>query len=393
MQKTLEGVKILDMTMAVSGPACTRLLADFGAEDILVEPIGGSSIRTFGPNSMGFKTYGKKSLCMNLKTDEGKEAFHKLIEWADVFVSNYRQAGLDRLGFSYEELSKINPKLIYATLTGFGEEGPNAKDMGFDVICYFGRSGLLLDTAQKGSVIQAPYGGGDINSGENLALGICAALYHRAVTGKGMKVSTSLMQSGIFINYNQIIESQYGMELPTSRTETVRPLLNTFQCKDGEWICMNAQHHWETSWPTICNLIGRPDLIEKYPDKESTMYEAAHELMQILDEGFAKVTSEEAIRVLKGCGTISISKVQHTQDVLKDPQALENEMLFPFKDADGREVLMPSTPIRFGDNKAAKYGQGEELGASTKDILKMVGYDDNTIQDWCDRGIVYAKED
>ena len=82
MQKTLEGVKILDMTMAVSGPACTRLLADFGAEDILVEPIGGSSIRTFGPNSMGFKTYGKKSLCMNLKTDEGKEAFHKGVDLA-----------------------------------------------------------------------------------------------------------------------------------------------------------------------------------------------------------------------------------------------------------------------------------------------------------------------
>lgn len=392
MIKTLEGVKILDMTMAISGPACTRLLVDFGAEDILVEPIGGSSIRTFGPNSMGFKTYGKKSLCMNLKEEEGKEVFKKLVKWADVFVSNYRQAGLNRLGFSYEALSEINPQLIYATLSGFGEEGPDAGDMGFDVVSYFAKSGLMLDSAQKGSILQAPYGGGDINTGENLALGICAALYRRSVTGEGMKVSTSLMQSGIFINYNQIIDVQYGLQLPTSRTETVRPLLNNFLCKDGEWITMNAQHHWESSWTAICNLIGRQDLIEKYPDKESTMFEAAAEVTKALDEGFLKVTSEEALAALKACGTISITKVQHTQEVIDDPQAIVNDMVFPFVDTDGREVMMPSSPLRFGDNKAARYGQGEELGTSTKDIMKMVGYNEDAIKDLCERGIVYAKE-
>lgn len=393
MEKTLEGVKILDMTMAISGPACTRMLVDFGAEDILVEPVNGSSIRTFGPHSMGFKTYGKRSIGMNLKTDEGKEAFKKLVKWADVFVSNYRMGGLQRLGFTYENFSKINPRIIYATLSGFGEEGPEAGNMGFDLVSYFAKSGLLLDSAQKGSVIEAPYGGGDINTAENLALGICAALYRREKTGKGMKLSTSLLQSGIFVNYQAIIESQYGAQYPTSRKEKDRPLLNTFKCKDGEWVVINAQHHWESSWPAICKLIGREDLIPKYPTKESTMYENAREVTDILDEGFAKFDSNEVIEKLRACGTIAIEKAEHSQDVIKDPQVLANEMVFPFKDADGREVMMPSSPIRFGDNKAAVYGQGEEFGASTREIMKKIGYDDDTIEDWINRGIIHAADD
>lgn len=123
------------------------------------------------------------------------------------------------------------------------------------------------------------------------------------------------------------------------------------------------------------------------------MYDASPEVIAALDKGFMQYTHDEAIAILKSCGTIAVSKVQHTKDVKDDPQVLENEMVFPFIDADGRKVMMPSTPVKIGDNTAAKYGQGEELGASTKEILRSLGYTEDVIEDWCDKGIVYAKED
>lgn len=390
MQKTLEGVKILDMTMAVSGPITTRLLSDFGAEVILVEPTSGSSIRTFGPHTMGLKCYGKKSVACNLKTDEGKEIIKKLVEWADVFVSNYRAAGLARLGMTYEDMKAINPGIIYATLSGFGEEGPQAADMGFDVVSYFGKSGLLMDSANKGNLIIPPYGGGDVNTGEVLAMGICAALYKKAMTGEGTKVSTSLMQAACFINYDCIVETQYGAKYPIAKENVPRALLNSYECSDGEWITINAQHHWETSWPCLCNLIGRPDLIDKVKNKDEAMGAGAPPITKAITEGFKKHTSDEVLKALLACGTISVSKVQHSADVATDPQAVANEMVFPMTDADGREVMMPSSPLRFGDNKAARYEQPEKFGASTKETLKMVGYTDEQIQNLIKEGVVYA---
>lgn len=390
MLKTLEGVKVLDMTMAISGPIATRILSDFGAEVVLVEPTGGSSIRTFGEHTMGLKCYGKKSVGCDLKSEDGKEIMKKLVEWADVFVSNYRAAGLKRLGMSYEDLKKINPKLVYATVSGFGNEGPNAGDMGFDVVCYYGRSGMLTDSVPKGNVMHAPYGGGDVNSGEVLALGVCAALYKRAITGEGCKVSTSLMDNGIFVNYNNIVEAQYGEEYPKEKYGVARPLLNSYECSDGQYITINGQHHWETSWPCICNLIGRPDLIDEIHNKDEAMGPRAGEINVALAEGFKKHTSQEAYDTLFACGTIAVSKVQHSKDVPKDEQALVNEMVFPYKDADGKEVMMPATPLRFGDNKAARYEQPDRFGTHTKEMLRTLGYSDEKIKEFIDKKVVYA---
>lgn len=390
MQKTLKGVKVLDMTMAISGPIATRILSDFGAEVVLVEPTGGSSIRTFGEHTMGLKCYGKKSVGCNLKTKEGKEIIKKLVEWADVFVSNYRAAGLERLGMSYEDLKVINPKLIYATITGFGNKGPNAGDMGFDVVCYYGRSGMLTDSVPKGNVMHPPYGGGDVNSGEVLALGICAALYQRAMTGEGTKISTSLMENGIFINYNNIVDAQYGDTFPKEKYKVARPLLNSYECSDGEYITINAQHHWETSWPCICKLIEREDLIDQIHDKDEAMGERAGEINLAIAEGFKKHTSQEVYDTLLASGTISVSKAQHSKDVSTDTQAIVNEMIFPYKDANGEDVMMPATPLRIGDDKAARYEQPEKFGSDTKQVLKDIGYSEDEIKALIDKKVVYA---
>ena len=390
MQKTLEGIKVLDMCLAAAGPACTRFLVDFGAEDILIEPLTGTTSRTNAPHSFDIKCAGKKSVPVDLKSPEGKELFLKLVKWADVFVSNYRLGALERLGFSYEALSEINPRLIYATNSGFGNRGPLKDDPGFDAVCWWAKSGMMVDAAQAGDIVQVPYAVGDFSAGQTLALGVCAALFNREKTGKGCRVSTSLMASGVFLNYDAIIETQYGFHLPTTRKASMRAVLNNYQCSDGEWISINAQHHWSVTWPCICNLIGRPDLIDKYPNKEATMYEHAPEVIAALDEGFRKLTSDEAIAGLKACGKIAVTKCQHSIDVASDPQAIEDEQVYPWTDKDGKTIMMPATPLRFGDEEPAKIGLGPELGENTVEVMRMLGYTEEQIQDYIDRKIVIA---
>jgi crotonobetainyl-CoA:carnitine CoA-transferase CaiB-like acyl-CoA transferase len=392
MLKTLEGVKVIDMCVAAAGPSCSRMLVDLGAEDIMIEPLEGQSTRYTAPRSYHFKCGGKKSFPCNLKSPEGKELFYKLAKWADVFVSNFRINALNRLGFSYEELSKINPRLIYANISGFGNRGPQKDDPGFDATAWWAKSGLLVDAAQRGSIIQVPYATGDFSAGHSLALGVCSALYYREKSGKGCEVSTSLMASGIFLNYDAIIESQYGLKLPTSRKEAIRATLNTYQCGDGEWVAINATHHWETSWPCICKLIGREDMIEKYPSHDDTMREHAPAVIAALDEGFKKVTSKEAYQAIKACGTISIEIAQHSVDVASDPQAIENGFVYEWTDPDGKKIMHPTTPLRIGDDTHAEVPYGPGLGEHTIEVMKMLGYSDDAISDYIERGIVISAE-
>lgn len=180
MKKMLEGVKVIDFTLAAAGPGCTKILVDYGAEDILIEPLEGTTSRTNAPHTFNFKCAGKKSVPVNLKTPEGKAFIYKLVEWADVFVSNYRAKALNKLGLSYEDLRAINPGLVYATISGYGGRGPKKDDPGFDTTCFWANGGMMLDISQKdGEIINAPIAIGDVAAGQGLAVGVCAALYHR----------------------------------------------------------------------------------------------------------------------------------------------------------------------------------------------------------------------
>lgn len=388
MKNVLDGVKVLDMCVAAAGPSCSRMLVDFGATDIMVEPLEGQSTRYTAPHSFHFKCSGKKSIVCNLKTPEGHALFERLVRWADVFVSNYRTAALERLGLSYARLHEINPRLVYGHISGFGEVGPEKDAPGFDITAWWSKSGMIVDMAQKGSIVQVPYALGDFSAGQSLALGICAGLYHRERTGEGIEISTSLMASGIFLNYDAIIESQYGYQLPTTRKHAIRAMLNAYRCKDGEWITINATHHWDTSWPCICKAIGREDLIERYTCNEDTMWDHAAEVIELLDEGFAKLTQQEAYDALIACGTISVEKVQHSADVASDPQAIANQFVYPWADPSGKTIMHPATPVRIGDYEPAKISRGPGMGEHTEEIMALLGYSEQEILDYERRNIV-----
>lgn len=393
MLQCLKGVKVVELTLAGAGPACGRILRDFGAESILVEPTNGTITRNLLPGD--YWTSGKKSIVLNTKTQEGYDALCRIIKESDVFLANYRTKGLNGMHLSYEEVKAINPKIIYATLTGFGMVGPLADAPGNNTSAFYSRAGVLYCMSQ-GEVL--PYGTlsfGDVATGSSLALGICAALYRRAMTGEGTEVHASLLQNGYFMNMDPIIEYQSGSKFPKSRLTPTMATVNSYRCKDGRYvyICLDKL---EPLFRLLKEL-GREDLLEnpQWKTIEETKWDKAPALVKILDGEFAKITVDEAMDVLKRADC-SAQKVFTVGETLEDEQAWENGYFYHGKDfRNGEDRIYPVAPVQIGDLEAPEYIRGPRLAEHSVEILKSVGYSDEEIQGLLDKGITRdgSKED
>ena len=387
MIKILSGIKIVDFTLAGSGPSCSKLLAEYGASDILVEPLKGVSTRQ--NTQMDFYHGNKRSIAVDLKTDEGKEIMLTLVRDADVFITNYREKALVKLGLDYESLKKIKPDLIYAALYGYGEKGPMKDAPGYDITAFWAKSGLMNDMQDReGPPIYAPSGMGDTITGESLTIGVLGALYHRERTGEGMKVSTSLLAQGIYLNTPQLLSHQYGKaRFPMTRKESERALKNSFHCKDG-WIEMMTLN-FDKDFNNILRIIGREDLIgdPRWTCLQDTYREKARELTDILDAGFAELTVEEAITAFEKYD-IAGAEVAPGYKALTDEQVLANNMIFKHQAIDGKEIYMGRSPVHFGDDVYDEYRTAPKIGEHTSEILREYGYDDARIQELLDKKVV-----
>lgn len=390
----LAGVKVVDMTLAGSGPSCTKLLREFGAEVIWVEAPDGASTRAV--HKFDFYCTNKKAVSLNLKTPEGKEVLTRLLKDADVFVSNYRPKGLAHLGLSYEEVKAVKPDIIYATLTGFGEEGPESNNAGYDPVAFWAKGGLLRDIAEKGTLVVPPVAVGDITAGMGLFGGICAALYRRAQTGEGCHVFTSLLAQAVYLNHDALIETQYGEEYPKTRLAPRRAFLNTYRCSDDKWITLTVTDKFDKYFNSIMRAVGRSDLVgdSRWTCIEDTMYEKAPELVAILDEAFGKMTQDEAVAAMNACDA-PVSRVQSTEDLLSDPQVLANKYIYSLEatappSPEKREIMVPASPIKFNTVDSGTVGQhkGPRLGEHSVQVLKEYGYSDWEIQALLDKKVL-----
>ena len=387
MFQPLKGIRVIDLSLAGCGPSATKVLAEYGADVIWVEPPCGTSTRTV--HKFDFYTTGKRNITLNLKKPEGHEAIIRMLKTADIFVSNYRPGGIQRLGLDYESVKEMNPKIIYATVNGYGDYGEERDLPGYDTTAFWAEGGLLKDIAEKGTILVPPVAVGDISTGLSLAGGIMAAMYNREKTGEGCHIFTSLLAQAVYMNHDALIEVQYGEKYPKSRKAPRRSMLNTYQCSDGEWITIAITVDFERYFPALMRAIGREDLIgdPRYQSIDDTTYERAPEMVQILDEGFAKLTQTEALKRLRK-GDIPACKVQSTEDLLNDPQVRANKMIYRLPatttpEGGQESIYVPATPVKFNDidsGVGCNMNRGPQLGENTEEILKEYGYTDKEIR-------------
>ena len=403
MTKPLEGVKVVDLTVYAAGPAAGRILADWGAEVIKVEPPKGEPGRTSGallgmPNSEDenpsyeFLNANKKSIAINLKDTKGLELMDKLLEEADVFVTSNRTQALERMGLDYDAMSKKHPHIVWGQINGYGDLGPAAKNAGFDTVAFWARTGSMMDFADSESGVPntSIIAFGDNTTACSLVAGITAALYRKEKTGKGDKVMVSLYGQALFNSGLVVASTQYGDSYPKTRKEVGSALVNSYQCKGGEWIFLSAIDYGRF-YKVIFEMIERPELIEdeRYNDMRNAR-KHSKELVKILDEGFMKYTQDEWVEMLIKAD-IAHDRILHFSDTYKDEQALVNGYIYPFENRNGNTTYLSAPPVKFGKITPPEHKPSPLLGEHTVEIMQNAGYSENEIQKYIEEKIVVSK--
>lgn len=387
----LKGIKVVEFATFVAAPSCAKMLADWGANVIKVEPISGEGQRTVGlayssPASedenpwFENENFNKKSICINAKSAEGMEVFHKLLAEADVFVTNVRVQALTKLGLDYEQLKAKYPSLVFAQVLGYGEEGPLKDKPGFDYTAYFARGGVMASLMEKDtSPLNGAAGFGDHYTGIALAAGTCAALLNKARTGRGEKVTVSLYHMGIYGLGCMIFSDQYGNKMPMTRLNPNSPVCNSYQCKDGRWIQL-ALIQYDQWIGRFFKAINREDLMDddRYTTRDR-MVKNVESLVTIVGEAMLKKTLDEWEETLLEYD-VPFERVQRCDDIAKDEQAWANNYLVKKKYDSGNEGILINTPVKFGEMGIREMTPAPRISENTDKILSSIGYTPKEIE-------------
>ena len=381
----LDGIRVLDVSSFIAAPAAAVVLGDYGAEVIKVEAPGeGDPHRTnielasFPKAKVNYPWHldarNKKSVALDLKSKEGRSALDRLIETADVLITNFPFPVRDRLSLGYEAVQNVNPRIIYASFSGYGEEGEEKDQLGFDANAFFGRAGILDQARYEGQppAFALP-AQGDRCSAMSLVSAILIALLDRARTGKGTWVASSLYANGLWSNGVHVQAALVGSYLPP-RPPRDRPrsaIANIFVTKDERWMQVSVVRE-EKMWSTFCRAIERPDL-ENDPRFAETSIRRKNtvELTRILDPVFKMRTYAEWHAVL-GRHNLPHSPIARAEDIPVDPQAVAAKAIVP---TDYSE--MPRTvaaPFQIGGHAPRRPGPGPRLGADTDEVLAAAGF-------------------
>jgi crotonobetainyl-CoA:carnitine CoA-transferase CaiB-like acyl-CoA transferase len=396
MPGPIHGVKVLELAQIMAGPTCGLMLADLGAEVIKIEKIpGGDDTRRFLPPDVNgeaaafmMMNRNKRGMALDLKTKEGVEVFKRLVKQADVVVENFRKGTLEKLGVGYEELKKINPKIILCEISGYGRTGPYADKGGFDLIAQ-GMSGLMSITGEsKGKPpmkVGAPVT--DITAGILAATGVLAALVSRANTGVGQRVDTSLYEAGIVHTYWQsAIASATGVAPgPLGSAHPLTAPYQAFQTKD-KWITVGASN--QNTWLKLIDALGVKELQEneKFNSNANRMQNVT-ELTELLKKELAKKTSAEWLKLFDEKG-LPCGPINTVTEMFEDPQTIERKMIVDVKNEKAGSFKAIGMPIKFSETKVEDTKESPTFGQHTKQILLDHGFKSEEIDSLMKQGVV-----
>jgi crotonobetainyl-CoA:carnitine CoA-transferase CaiB-like acyl-CoA transferase len=376
------GLKVIDCASWIAGPAAATILSDFGADVIKIEPPGiGDPWRGRGPlpgRSVDYywqlTSRNKRSLAIDLKHEDGIAALHRLVASADVFVTNFPLPVRDRLKLSAEYLTSLNPRLIYASFTAYGEEGEEAAKTGFDSTAYWARTGLMDQVRAEPTTPPARSmpGMGDHPSATGLYAAIVTALYRREKTGKGGVVKSSLLQNGLWANGCAVqtrLFNEHVAHRPL-REEAPNALANHYRTRDGRWFIM-ALYNEQRQLRGFLTAIGRPELTDDPRFATDVARKAnARLLTAILDDVFASRDLAEWRTILDGVG-VTFGIVATVNEALDDPQMRACGALVPFADGQGLTIAAPFH-IQGVDKIAPRRAPG--IGEHNETVLAEAGY-------------------
>lgn len=400
-ENIFSGLKVVDLSSFIAGPGAAVILSDFGADVIKVEPPTGDSWR-FGnrlpiepiadePYQWHLSNRNKRSITLDLKAPSSRQVLLELVNWADVFIVNTPHDARKRIGLEYEDIAAYNPRLIYADLTGFGVNGPDANLPGFDLTAYWARSGLLSLTRDAGAPPTWPVSGsGDNATAVSIYSAIVTALYQRERTGKGSYVTTSLLASGVWAASVMVGGALAGAKLPAmhDRTHPANAGLNVYRSADESWFVLVVQPNKVVS---LVKAIDRTDLLTDSrftdPAKLAANMDA---LTAILAEVFASQPMAHWSDAL-GNANITFGVVNGPGDVINDPQLSANNIVVPLEGG-GTVTSTISSPFQVHGVSKVPARRGPGLGEHTEEILRELGFDAASIDSLREAGALPETE-
>jgi len=395
-QGPLTGVKVIELAHIMAGPVCGLMLADMGADVIKVEkvPDGDDSRRfvppTYGDEAAAFMMMNrnKRGIALDLKTEDGKEVLRRLLIDADIVIENYRQGTMEKLGFGYESLKKINPVLIYVALSGFGRTGPYADRGGFDLIAQ-GMSGLMSLTGEGPGRPPCKVGPPvtDITAGIIAAMGALAAYTHRLKTGDGQKVDTSLFEAGITQTYWQsAIALATGIAPgPMGSAHPLNAPYQAFQTSDG-WITLGAAN--QNNWLKMLRALDLAELSEdpRFLDNHSRIKQQK-ELANVLGPVLREKTTEEWLERMELAG-VPAGPIFDVCQMHEDPQTIARDMVVEVEHTTEGKVKTLGLPVKFSRTPGKVVHGAPLYGEHSRDVLAELGYSVDQVEKLEGAGVV-----
>ncbi|HDL89755.1 MAG TPA: CoA transferase [Thermodesulforhabdus norvegica] len=394
--KPLAGVKVLDLSRVLAGPYCSMMLGDLGADVIKVErPKVGDETREWGPPEAGGESAyylcvnrNKRSITVDLKSPEGQEIIRRLAKRSDIVLENYKVGTLQRFGLGYEDLKRVNPSIIYCSITGFGQNGPYKDRPGYDFIIQ-GMGGIMSITGEPdGPPMKVGVAIVDITAGLFACSAILAALYHREKTGKGQYIDIALLDAMVAwlanVGSNYLVSGEIPKRYGNAHPNIVP--YEPFKTKDGTYINIGVGN--DRQWKKFCEIAGLEHLADD-PRFATNPQRVIHrkELIPIIAEKMLERTADEWLSELEK-NKIPCGPINTLDRVFSDPQVLARQMVVEVPHPTASSVKLVASPMKLSETPCTVERHPPLLGEHTDEVLKEIGYSDDDIRQLREKGVI-----